>query len=59
MKCRQCGKTIRPKEDRYILSIMDDPVLCSRACVTQYIAEHQKDVNAYVEDYLVSREVPR
>ena len=59
MKCRQCGKTIRPKEDRYILSIMDDPVLCSRTCVTQYIAEHQKDVNEYVEEYLVSREVPR
>lgn len=58
MKCKQCGRPIAPKEDRYILSIMDDPVLCSRACVTRYISEHQKDVNEYVEEYLVTKEVP-
>lgn len=58
MKCRQCGKVIAPKEDRYILSIMDDPVLCSRDCVSRYITDHQKEVDEYVEEYLVTREVP-
>ena len=58
MKCRQCGKNIKPKDDRFILSIMDDPVLCSRECVTEYIEGHQKDVNEYIEEYLVSKEVP-
>ena len=57
MKCRQCGRTIAPKEDRYILSIMDDPVFCSRSCVSLYIGEHQKDVNEYVEEYMVLKEV--
>lgn len=58
MTCEQCGRRIGPKEDRYILSIMDDPVLCSRECVSEYITEHQKEVNGYVEEYLVTREVP-
>lgn len=59
MRCRQCGRPITPKEDRYILSILDDPVLCSRTCVTRYISDHQPEVDRYVEEFLVCKEVPR
>ena len=58
MKCKQCGGTIKQKDDRYVLSIMDDPFFCSRQCVGLYIREHQEEVDKYVEEYMTTKEVP-
>lgn len=59
MKCRQCGKTIGEKKVRFVLAILDDPVLCSEECVDAYIKQNQDEVNAYVKDCLTTKEVPR
>jgi len=59
MKCRQCGKTIGPKDDYFTLCILDDPALCSVDCVEGFIKGHQKEIDDYVEEYMTSREVHR
>ena len=59
MKCRQCGKTIGEKKERFILAILDDPVFCSQKCVGAYITKNQGEVNSYILDCLTTREIPR